>query len=230
MCATAPQQQPHDKKGEGETSPLFNMFYTYIHFRKDDSKPFYVGKGSGNRHLSKVGRNSHWKNIVNKHGFDSKIMASWECEQDAFEHERFLISCFKDIGIKLVNLTDGGEGASGAIRTSEQKKRYSQTTWKHTDRAKQEMMGELNPAKRLEVRKMLSENNAHRNPEIRAKGAATFRAFGDKHPSKSEKHRAFMRDNNPAKRPDVRAKMVAAALAREAAKRQSKLESKNDHH
>lgn len=225
MFVTAAQVQLPDKNGEGETSPLFNMFYTYVHFRKDDLKPFYVGKGSGNRHLSKVGRSSHWKSVVNKHGFESKVMASWESEQDAFEHERFLISCFKDMNVKLVNLTDGGEGASGAIRTAEQKERYSQTTWKRTDRARQEMMGDLNPAKRPEVREILSNNNAHRNPEVRAKGAATFRAFGDKHPSKSEKHRAFMRDNNPAKRPDVRAKMAAAALAREAAKRQSKLES-----
>ncbi len=204
----------------------FTMFYTYVHFRKDDGKPFYVGKGSGNRHLSKVGRSVYWKNVVGKHGLDSKIMCAWQYEKDAFEHERFLIQCFRDMGFQLTNLTDGGEGASGAKRTEEQRRRYSENTWMRTERGRESMRGDKNPAKRPEVRELLSKNNVHRNPEIREKGAATFRAFGENHPSKSEKHRKLMTENNPAKRPEVRAKMAAAAKAREAAKRQSKLEQK----
>ena len=151
-------------------------------------------------------------------------MANWENESEAFEHEKFLIWCFKDMGIKLANLTDGGEGASGAIRTEEQKKRYSEKTWMRTEAGKENVRGDRNPAKRDDVRVLLSKNNAHRDPAIREKGAATFRAFGDKHPSKSEKHRKLMTENNPAKRPEVKAKIAAAAKARAEAKRLAKLE------
>jgi hypothetical protein len=45
----------------------------------------------------------------------------FEKEVDAFEHEKFLISCFRDLGFQLVNLTDGGEGSSGFRLTDETK-------------------------------------------------------------------------------------------------------------
>ena len=95
------------------------MFYTYLHLRESDSQPFYIGKGKGRRAWAHVGRNVHWKNVVAKHGLKVEICAEWKCEKEAFEHEKFLISCFKDIGFKLVNLTDGGEGASGYKQTPE---------------------------------------------------------------------------------------------------------------
>ena len=77
--------------------------------------PFYVGKGKGNRLFTKTKRNTHWKNIENKHGFNAEICSHWNTENEALEHEKFLIACFKDIGIPLVNMTDGGEGTSGWI-------------------------------------------------------------------------------------------------------------------
>ena len=96
-------------------------FYTYMHIRKDTGLPFYVGKGSGNRANWQHGRNKHWSNVVKKHGFDVSILAHWENENDAFQHEIFLISCFKDVGIELVNLTNGGDGPSGQKFSAEQK-------------------------------------------------------------------------------------------------------------
>lgn len=95
------------------------MFYTYIHYKKDNTDPFYIGKGKGNRFCSRSNRNKWWKNIVEKHDFNAQILAYWETEKEAFEHEKFLISCFKDLGHKLVNMTDGGEGSSGWIPTPE---------------------------------------------------------------------------------------------------------------
>jgi hypothetical protein len=99
----------------GSLPPPFIMFYTYIHFKADTSKPFYIGKGQGRRHLVKTKRNNYWNNVVNKHGFTSEILCKWKTEHEALEHEKFLIQCFKDIGIPLVNLTDGGEGTSGWV-------------------------------------------------------------------------------------------------------------------
>lgn len=96
------------------------MFYTYIHFKKSNMMPFYVGKGSGKRIFSKQ-RSKQWHYVVNKHGFVAEIASKFKNENDAFEHERFLIWCFKSIGIELINATEGGEGLSG-FNHSEQTK------------------------------------------------------------------------------------------------------------
>lgn len=107
------------------------MFYTYIHFRKDSGLPFYIGKGKGNRLFTKTKRNTHWKNIANKHGFKAEICSQWNTENEALEHEKFLIACFKDIGIPLTNMTDGGEGTSGWKPSESWRKKRSD--WQKTN-------------------------------------------------------------------------------------------------
>ena len=188
-------------------------FYIYAHYRNDTGDLFYVGKGEGNRYKSKQGRNPYWKNIVKAHGYKAEILEYFETEGDAFQAEQSLISELgrKDLGKGLlVNMSDGGEGASGAVRTPEQRQKYSETTWMRTEAGKASMRGDLNPAKREDVRELLSERNAHRDPIVRAKGAATFRAMGDAHPSKSEKHRSMMREQNPTNDPLVRQRISEA--------------------
>lgn len=190
-------------------------FYLYAHYRNDTGEVFYIGKGVGNRYKSKQGRNPYWENIVKAHGYKVEILQYFATEEDAFRAEQSLIADLgrKDLGKGLlVNMSDGGEGASGAVRTPEQRKRYSASTWMRTDAGKASMRGDLNPAKRDDVRAILSERNAHRDPAVREKGAATFRAMGDAHPSKSEKHRAMMREMNPAKDPIVRAKISQSRI------------------
>lgn len=190
-------------------------FYVYKHFRKDTQEVFYVGKGEGNRYKSKIGRNPYWHNIVKKHGFKWEIVDYFESEELAFRAEAKLIAEIgrKDLGLgPLVNLSDGGEGASGAIRTPEQRKTYSEKTWMRTEAGKASVTGDKNPAKMPETREKLSRNNAHRNPEVRERGAATFRAFGENHPSKSTAHREMMKTNNPASRPDVRKKISESRI------------------
>lgn len=94
-------------------------FYTYAHYTKDTKELFYIGKGKNKRAFQTYGRNRYWKNKVAKHsGFTVEILANWESETEAFEHEKFLVSCFKG---SLVNLTDGGEGCSGAVQSEEAK-------------------------------------------------------------------------------------------------------------
>jgi len=114
VCATDQPGQQRKVKG-GSLPPPFIMFYTYIHCKADTGEPFYIGKGQGSRHLVKTKRNNYWNNVVAKHGFTSEILCKWKTEQEALEHEKFLIQCFKDIGTPLVNLTDGGEGTSGWV-------------------------------------------------------------------------------------------------------------------
>ncbi len=102
------------------------MFYTYAHY-KPEGGLFYIGKGAGRRAYNMQDRNVYWKNIVAKHGNPNvEILAHWDTDEEALDHEVLLISCFKDMGYKLANLTDGGEGVSG---------------YKHTEEALQKMRG-----------------------------------------------------------------------------------------
>jgi hypothetical protein len=97
------------------------MFYTYAHYTPQ-GRLFYIGKGQGDRAHTFYQRGIYWKNIVQKYGNPNiEILANWDVEQDAFDHEKFLISCFKDMGYKLANLTDGGEGTSGYKHTAKQR-------------------------------------------------------------------------------------------------------------
>ena len=76
-------------------------FYTYCHIRLDTGKIFYIGKGSGKRLYSKTHRNLWWKNITNKTKYVAEILSYWASEEDAFIHEKFLISILPN----LVNQT-----------------------------------------------------------------------------------------------------------------------------
>lgn len=94
-------------------------FYTYAHYTADSKELFYIGKGQNKRYLQQYSRSLWWKSKVKKHGgFEAKILATWETEQDAFEHEKLLISIFKK---QLVNLCDGGQGISGHVKSQESK-------------------------------------------------------------------------------------------------------------
>jgi hypothetical protein len=95
------------------------MYYTYAHYTADKSRLFYIGKGRRNRMSCKDSRSTYWHNIVNKHGLHVELLAQWKTEKEAFDHEKLLIECFKDLS-NLCNLTAGGEGCSGYKWTKEQ--------------------------------------------------------------------------------------------------------------
>ena len=71
------------------------MFYTYAHITSDTNKIFYIGKGSGRRMYRKDARNNHWHNTVKKHGYKVIKLADWKTSEEAFIHEKLLISSFK---------------------------------------------------------------------------------------------------------------------------------------
>jgi hypothetical protein len=101
----------------------FVMYYTYAH-SAPSGKVFYIGKGVGDRAFSFSDRSHDWKRAVKKNGGVSiKVLANWDTEQDAFEHEKFLIECFDDLGYDLVNKTKGGKGVYGYVQSDERKER-----------------------------------------------------------------------------------------------------------
>jgi hypothetical protein len=101
------------------------VFYTYAHYTPE-GRLFYIGKGQGRRAHSKHRINKHWHSIVAKYGQPKvEILANWDTEEEAFSHEILLINCFRDMGYKLCNLTDGGEGATGRKISDEHKAKIS---------------------------------------------------------------------------------------------------------
>ena len=100
------------------------MFLTYAHYTPQ-GRLFYIGKGSNERRAHYFSsRNNYWHKIVAKYGKPNvQILANWNTEQEAFEHEKVLISCFRGMGYELANLTDGGDGTSGYKQTEEHKEK-----------------------------------------------------------------------------------------------------------
>lgn len=148
------------------------MYYTYFHTRNDTAKVFYVGKGKiKHKRAYDMGRNPHWNAIVAKHGHTVHIAAHWETEEEAFEHEKFLILCFKDMGIALTNYTLGGDGVSGL---------------KHSSKTRAQMsLCKLNHSVSFETRQKMSFANTQRSFESRQKTAKSLignkNALGYKH-------------------------------------------------
>lgn len=102
-------------------------YYAYIH-STPNGKPFYVGKGHGRRSRDlNSGRNLHHKNTVHKYGAENIIVREYWCnsEQEAFDLEKMLIRGLRKTKIGIVNITDGGEGASGCVRSAETRLKIS---------------------------------------------------------------------------------------------------------
>ena len=100
-----------------------NNYYTYAYLRADGT-PYYIGKGHGSRAYSNRGRR------CKPPADPSRILILKQnlTEEEAFRHEVYLIFVFgrKDKGTGILrNMTDGGEGASGAIRSEEFKQARS---------------------------------------------------------------------------------------------------------
>lgn len=99
------------------------QFYTYLWLREDGT-PYYVGKGTGDRGFVSEGHGVH--RPPNR---ERIVIYPAVSEADAFESEIALIWYYgrKDLGAGcLRNLTNGGEGQSGLVHTSETKEKMRQ--------------------------------------------------------------------------------------------------------
>ena len=99
-----------------------NRFYVYEHLRSDTGAVFYVGKGTGNRCTVRNHhhRNEFWQRTEKKAGgFFVRMVAKDIDEELAFLVEQERISQLRTVGIRLCNMTDGGDGTSGWVKTPE---------------------------------------------------------------------------------------------------------------
>jgi hypothetical protein len=90
----------------------------YAHYRADDGRMFYIGIGKKRRPRETGHRSYWWQRVVSKHGLAVEVLQvglSWET---ACELERMMIEEWRsapDWLARLVNMTDGGEGARGEL-------------------------------------------------------------------------------------------------------------------
>lgn len=103
--------------------PDGQKYCVYFHL-KPDGTIFYVGKGTYYRahEIAPSRRTQHHRNVTAKYGRESiRIEVIWcDSEEAAFKLERTYIALCKMYSLPLVNLTEGGEGASGRKFSPEQ--------------------------------------------------------------------------------------------------------------
>lgn len=174
-------------------------FYTYLHHRLDTMQVFYVGKGHGRRKNSDAGRNKHWRHIANKYGYIVEIAAYWPTEDEAFEHEIFLIDTLRSMGFGLANISSGGQGRSGVSPSPEQRLANSARTramWQNPEMRAQILQKLTDPAARKrhsERMRKLYEDDPQRRVAASKKQAEFLRT-----PDGME----ALRKSNEAKRKD----------------------------
>jgi len=99
-----------------------NKYYTYAYLREDGT-PYYIGKGKNER----IDNPLH--NSINLPPKERRLFLKQNLtEEEAFKHEIYMIAVFgrKDLGTGILrNKTNGGEGASGAVRSDDFKKKIS---------------------------------------------------------------------------------------------------------
>jgi hypothetical protein len=222
------------------------MFYVYVYrdprpLKKD--QPVYVGKGTGDRDISHWSKGSHNKPFQDfiSHLKQRGLVAlcervfETEIESEAFAKEIELIALYGRRNTNtgtLFNLTDGGEGGSGTIRTEAHKAADSVHTLKHWQdpEYREKVVAAQKAAQGTpEARAIKSENSteAWANPEVRNKRQTGIKRARSSEASKAKtsaqakaqwsdpKYAAKQTANNQeiANRAEVKAAKAAATKA-----------------
>jgi hypothetical protein len=176
------------------------MFYTYAYLREDGS-PYYIGKGSGKRLTAK--HNGRKRTVIGLPSTEDRIIILKNnlTEDDAFKHEKYMISVFgrKDLGTGILqNRTEGGEGASGHKKSEEWKKNQSEYLKKNNPMSNPEVVEKMRKSKlgskqsqeTIDKRKRTIEDGGgiKLTEEQRAKIS-----IGNKGKKKSDAHKEAMR-------------------------------------
>lgn len=126
------------------------IFYVYHHINENseytETGCRYIGKGKGTRAYFTHNRNRYWNNIFSKNNPPTVVLIAENLtEEEAFEIEKQQIAFAREHGVKLCNMTDGGEGTSGYVCSLENRQKRSNSakarctpTWcqKSSDAAK----------------------------------------------------------------------------------------------
>ena len=86
-------------------------FYVYALINPKDNKPFYVGKGSGNRVFAHKDFGSEVERVIIRHGLT---------EEEALEIEASIIDFADKLGFKLENSQSGHNSSEKGLMTTEE--------------------------------------------------------------------------------------------------------------
>lgn len=111
------------------------MALIYLHAKKDNGAPFYVGIGKKQSRPFEIGsrRSEYHNRVVKKHGVDVIILAddfSWD---EACWWEVRWIKALREAGYDLVNLTAGGDGVSPTEETREKMRSSANCRWSNPE-------------------------------------------------------------------------------------------------
>ena len=168
-----------------------NEYYTYALIDPRTEKPFYIGKGTGDRCNAhtvpsklkyKSMKNNTIKKLVKLGLSHSIIISDLMSEEDALEVEMLLIEEYGRVDNKtgiLANHTDGGDGVSGYIHTQEHKLMMSkaQKGKEFTEEHKKAMRKPKSDIGRKAIRDAqhkLRESGYRPSPESNAKRSETL--------------------------------------------------------
>lgn len=183
-------------------------FYTYAYLREDGT-PYYIGKGNGTRIYQNTGRAC----IKPKDKSRIIFLKQKLTEDDAFKHEKYMISVFgrKDLGTGILhNRSDGGEGNSGRIVSEETKRKLSEVNRgkgkgrRHSEETKKKL-SKIRKGRRIseETKRKLSEAHKGKTHTDETKQKLSKLLSGERHPFygkfPSEDHRNKIRESKLGK-------------------------------
>lgn len=150
-------------------------FYVYQHIRPDTGAVFYVGKGRGSRAYNFNNRGRYWNNIVKHCGKPVVKLAAENLDEElSLFAEMECIDVLRRRGVRLVNISDGGEGTTGWVPSEETRRKIGEAN-KHTPKAVGEQHGMYGKKHTLESLAKMKE-------------AQTKREWGEKHPFYGRHH------------------------------------------
>jgi len=150
-------------------------FYVYEHRRKDNGMVFYVGKGCGQRAKNLHNRGKYWNNVAKAAGGISITYPVWGVDEEmALFGEMELIDAYRRRGVRITNITNGGEGTTGWVPTEEVKRKIGEAN-KHTPKASGKFHG-------MYGKKHTPESLAKMRDSQKA------REWGEKHPFYGKRH------------------------------------------
>lgn len=112
------------------------MPYVYRHIRIDKNEPFYIGIAKNDNlnfnrayYKNKSKRNKIWLDIINKTDYEVEVLFENLTWKEACQKEIEFINLYGRIDLgtgSLANMTKGGDGMVGVVRSEEYKLKLSQ--------------------------------------------------------------------------------------------------------
>lgn len=131
------------------------MFYVYEWYNTQTNEIFYVGKGTNRRYKVRK-HNRLFNEFIKRFPCESRIVAEFENEKDAFSYEYRHIQELQGEGQCVCNLKIGGSGGSVEGWTTEKRMKYSKNNVMKSE-TQRVRMSQNNPMKNTEVARKVAE-------------------------------------------------------------------------